>query len=119
MIVTPTASQLAHAEQIAAEPERWSRGRSKQTGQAFWLIQGSKGAAHYATASGCTCKGFYYRGVCSHVVAVKVREDRERAARQTSDRYPVRPTDPYHYCPCGLLIARSRRRCDACAERGV
>jgi hypothetical protein len=62
---------------------------------------------------------FYFRGTCSHQPAVKAREDRERAALQTSDRYPVRPTDPYHYCPCGVLIARSRRRCDVCAERGV
>ncbi len=81
MTVTPTASQVAHAEQLVAEPERWSRGRSKETGQSFWLIQGSAGHAHYATASGCTCKGFFYRGSCSHQLAVKVREDRERGER--------------------------------------
>jgi hypothetical protein len=115
-----TTATEAKVAQLVATAETWSRGRSKRDGTAFWIIPASTGAtAHWATASACTCRSFYFRGTCSHQPAVKAREDRERAALQTSDRYPVRPTDPYHYCPCGLLIACARRRCDACAERGV
>ncbi len=116
-VSVPTASQQAAAAALLGQPERWSQGRSKETGERFWLIQGSKGTAHYATAAGCTCRGFFYRGTCSHQLAVKVREDRERAARQTSDRYPVRPTDPFHYCACSTLIGRSQRRCADCSAR--
>ena len=80
-IVPPTASQRAHAETLLADPGRWLHGRSKETGEQFWVIQGSKGAAHWATNYGCTCKGFAYRGVCSHVLAVTMREA-QAAARQ-------------------------------------
>jgi hypothetical protein len=110
-IATPTASQQAHAEQLVSEPGKWSRGRSKQTGQAFWLIQGSKGTAHYATASGCTCRGFYYCGTCSHQLAVKVREDRERAARLMNDH------GAWSACRgCGILVPPiARGLCQDCA----
>jgi hypothetical protein len=80
-IVSPTASQRAAAEQLLSDPGRWSRGRSKATGQPFWLIQGSKGSAHYATSFGCTCKGFAYRGNCSHVAACRIRERAEQPVR--------------------------------------
>ena len=89
-IVAPTASQQAAAEALLADPGRWSPGRSKETGQRFWLIQGRAGHAHYATAAGCTCKGFFYRGTCSHQLAVKVREDRERIERRQPAPAPRR-----------------------------
>ena len=117
-IVTPTLSQQANAERLAAEPERWLTGRSKASGRPFFVIPGSKGVAHWTAAdgSGCTCRGFAYRGQCSHVLAVQLRQDRERAARQVPGaRYPVRPTDDYRYCACGVLIERRQRRCDGCA----
>ncbi len=85
MIATPTPSMQAGAEQLQASPERWSLGRSKVDGRPFWLIQGSQGAAHYATAYGCTCKGYRYRGCCSHVVAVTMREAQEAARRNPSE----------------------------------
>lgn len=84
-IVAPTPSQQAAAEQLLSEPGRWSHGRSKETGQAFWLIQGSKGTAHYATSFGCTCRGFTYRGICSHSLAVVMREAREAARDDVDD----------------------------------
>ena len=86
-------SAEAKAAQLAAEPERWSRGRSKRTGQEFWVIPGSRGTAHWATASGCTCKSFRFRGSCSHQLAVKVREDRERIER----RQPAPAPRPSRY----------------------
>jgi hypothetical protein len=66
----------ARAAVLLSEQTRWSRGTSKETGQPFWLIPGSKGTAHYTTAFGCTCKSFTNRGTCSHVVAVQQYEDR-------------------------------------------
>ncbi len=111
-------SAEAKVAQLVAESSRWSRGRSKVDGTEFWIIPASTGkTAHWATATACTCKSFRWRGSCSHSLAVKVRQDRERAARQTADRYPVRPTDSYGYCKCGLLIERPARRCSACSER--
>jgi len=94
MIVPPTASQQAAAEALLADPGRWSPGRSKATGQSFWLIQGSAGHAHWATAYGCTCPGYRHRGVCSHVVAVTMREAREAARLNPSELPVIRTTAP-------------------------
>ena len=90
MIATPTASQLAHAQQLVAESERWLAGRAKANGRPFYVIPGSKGVAHWTAAdgSGCTCRGFRFRGTCSHVVAVTMREARE-AARRNPCELPV------------------------------
>ena len=115
-----TTATEAKVAQLVATAETWARGRSKRDGTAFWIIPASDGrTAHWATATACTCKSFRWRGTCSHSLAVKTRQDCERAALQTADRYPVRPTDPYRYCRCGVLIKRWQRRCDGCAERGV
>ena len=115
-----TTATEAKVAQLVATADTWSRGRSKRDGTEFWIIPASTGkTAHWATATGCTCKSFRWRGTCSHSLAVKARQDRERAALQTADRYPVRLTDPYRYCRCGMLIERWQRRCDACAEWGV
>ncbi len=92
----PTASQTAAAEQLLADPGRWSPGRSKQTGRRFWLVRGSRGRSYFTTADGCSCPGFRHRGVCSHVVAATMREARE-ASRQTPCELPVTrmPRDRY------------------------
>ncbi len=89
-IVQPTASQQAAAEALLAAPEKWSHGRSKVDGRSFWLIQGSKGTAHWTSSYGCTCRGFAYRGCCSHQVAVVMREARE-ASRQAPCELPAAP----------------------------
>ena len=108
-IVPPTASQQAAAAALLAAPEKWSHGRSKVDGRAFWLSQGSKGAAHWTTAYGCTCKGFQYRGVCSHQVAVVMREA-QQAARQ-AEAYTCAFPD------CGELTERPRTLCRWHAEK--
>ena len=87
-VVSPTASQQAAAEVLLADPGRWSPGRSKVTGQAFWLIKGSKDRSYFTTADGCTCPGFRHRGICSHSLAATMREARE-AARCTPCERPV------------------------------
>ncbi len=72
-VSVPTASQRAHAAQLVAERDRWLNGRSKENGRPFYVIPGSKGVAHWTAAdgSGCTCRGYQYRGQCSHVLAVR------------------------------------------------
>ena len=73
-VVSPTASQQAAAEALLADPGRWSPGRSKATGQSFWLVRGSQGRSYFTTADGCSCPGFRHRGVCSHQMAATKRE---------------------------------------------
>ena len=88
MIATPTASQQAAAQVLLEDPGRWSSGRSKETGQAFWLVRGSQGRSYFVTPEGCTCPGFTYRGVCSHVIAATMKEC-QAAARQNPSELPV------------------------------
>jgi hypothetical protein len=110
--IAPTASMQAKASILIAEQATWSRGRSKQTGQAFWLIPGSKGTAHYTTSTGCTCRSFLHRGVCSHVVAVQLHE-RQQPALKPKARYE----DLFEACrDCGDLADGLDGRCSKCAS---
>jgi len=108
-IVPPTASQQAAAEALLADPGRWSPGRSKADGQSFWVIQGSKGTAHWATSFGCTCKGFAYRGCCSHVVAVVMREAQQAA--ELAPLFTCRQRD------CAEPVEQASSRCPGCSAR--
>lgn len=69
---------LAKATVLLEERATWQRGTSKRTGEHFWLIPASSGrTAHYTNASGCTCRSFSYRGICSHVVAVRTLAEQD------------------------------------------
>ena len=107
MNATPTASQVAHAEQLVSESDRWLTGRAKANGRPFYVIPGSKGVAHWTAAdgSGCTCRGFAYRGQCSHVLAVKLRRQRERATCRVCTQS----------LPAGVLSGV----CEACEDVGL
>lgn len=75
------------AERLASM--RWTRGRSKVTGESFWIIPASAGVgAHWATATGCTCAGYRHRGECSHVMAVRLRDRRDNPIRVVSEAAP-------------------------------
>ena len=87
MMATPTASQQAAAEALLADAGRWSPGRSKETGRVFWLVKGSQGRSYFTTADGCTCKGFAYRGVCSHQLAARMRQPEQPAPAPRRPRY--------------------------------
>ena len=108
-IVQPTASQRAAAEALLADPGRWSPGRSKETGRAFWLVRGSQGRSYFTTADGCTCPGFLYRGVCSHQVAATLRE--AQAAARQADRFTCPARD------CSAPTERAGALCVGCADR--
>ncbi len=108
-IVQPTASQQAAAEALLADPGRWSPGRSKETGRAFWLVKGSQGRSYFTTSYGCSCKGFAYRGCCSHVVAAAMK-DAQAAARQ-AHRFEC----PARGCSEATEVAGSL--CVGCSDR--
>ncbi len=90
-VSVPTTSQRAAAEMLVADPGRWSPGRSKETGQSFWLVRGSQGRSYFTTSDGCSCPGFRHRGICSHVAACRIRERAEQPVRVVGqpkrDRY--------------------------------
>lgn len=65
-----TSSMRAHAEQLVFESYTWARGRSKTSGEGFYVVPASKaGTAHYSSRFGCTCKSYRWRGECSHHLA--------------------------------------------------
>ena len=86
-IVAPTASQQAAAEQLLAEPSRWTSARRKADGRRFWIVAGRTGT-YYTAADACTCRGFRERGLCSHSLAATMREARE-AARLNPSELPI------------------------------
>src|SRR5688572_5916507 len=83
----PTASQQAAAEQLLADPSRWTSARRKADGRQFWIVAGRTGT-YYTSADASTCRGFRERGICSHSLAAAMREARE-AARLNPPELPV------------------------------
>ena len=74
-VSVPTPSMQVGAEQLLAEPARWTAARRKSDGRPFWIVKGRTGV--YYTARGgdaCTCKGWQRRHLCSHSLAVTMRE---------------------------------------------
>lgn len=76
MVGTDTAGEVSPAELIAADGDFWPRGLGKTSGRKFYVIQSRTEAdkAHWTTDYGCTCKGFFRRGRCAHVEAVRIYE---------------------------------------------
>ena len=79
MIATPTPAMQAGAEQLLAEPARWTAARRKADGKPFSIVQGRTGV-YYTTPDACTCPGFTRRGLCSHSLAATMRADRAAPA---------------------------------------
>ena len=59
---------------LVAESRTWSTGRSKRTGETFFVVpsRSEPGVAHWTCCYGCTCKGYRRRGRCAHVDAVRI-----------------------------------------------
>ena len=92
MAQTVSPAMTRKAEALAAQMPLFSRGRSKRTGESFVIVPGSTpGTAHWATSAGCTCIGFDKRGVCTHSLAVAIRELQAGPAPKKSyaELYPV------------------------------
>ncbi len=86
-LATPTPSMLAGAEQLLAEPTRWTAARRKADNKPFFIVAGRTGS-YYVTPDACTCRGFRERGICSHSLAATMREARD-AARPAPCELPV------------------------------
>jgi len=86
-IATPTPSMQAGAEQLLADPGRWTAARRKADGKPFSIVRGRTNT-YYTTPDACTCRGFRERGICSHSLAATYRECRE-AARLNASELPV------------------------------
>lgn len=86
---------LNEAFTMAMQGHTWHKGRSKKTGQAFYLIPSRSipNTAHRTTHYGCTCTGHRRRGDCVHTEAVRIFEAGEAAARKPLDRYRELFTD--------------------------
>ena len=74
-IAEPTPAMQAGAEQLLADPSRWTSARRKSDGRAFWIVVGRTGT-YYTTADACTCPGWQRRHLCSHSLAATMREAR-------------------------------------------
>lgn len=84
----------AHAQTLYARRHLWAEGTLNATGLVFYLFNSSKlnpdgtPKLYHTVRDGrwCDCKGFEYRHVCAHSLAVKWAADeaRERAARKAS-----------------------------------
>jgi hypothetical protein len=124
--VSVTPSMQAHADLLLAETN-WSRGVDLRTGRVFVAFAGSKGEIHRADADACTCKGFYHRLICAHVVAIREQAASDGLADVSHDDV----ADPAHdfeverafadavSCrSCGGRTASTRESwCSACRRR--
>ena len=84
-IATPTPSMQAGADQLLADPTRWTSARRKADNKPFFIVAGRTGS-YYVTPDACTCRGFRERGICSHSLAATYRECREAARLNPSER---------------------------------
>ena len=87
MIAEPTPAMQAGAEQLLADPTRWTAARRKADGRAFWIVRGRTGT-YYTTSDACTCPGWQRRHLCSHSLAATMREA-QQAARQNPSELPI------------------------------
>ena len=117
-IVPPTPGMRAGAEQLLAEPARWTHATRKADGREFWIVRGRTGT-YYTAANGCTCPGFTRRGLCSHSLAATMREA-ERAARQApAFECPARGCHEATEVAGSLCVGCAARRRRLAAELGV
>lgn len=96
-----------------------SRGRSKATGQPFYIVPASTGTSAHWTAtdgSGCTCIGYQRRGTCTHSTAA--RSIHERQQRPAAPAPLKRYEDLYPACAggCGDLVEKRGQSCYVCVS---
>ena len=106
--IVPTPSMQVGAEQLLAEPARWTAARRKADGREFWIVRGRTNT-YYTRADACTCPGFTRRGLCSHSLAATMREA-QQAAEQSSAFVCVARG-------CAEPTEERAALCDGCADR--
>lgn len=81
-----TPSMQAHAQALLARSRKWARGVRTRDGLAFVTFTSSRMNAHglpiyyYSSERGCTCPGHRNRGICAHVVAIRMEAEQAREA---------------------------------------
>jgi hypothetical protein len=113
--VSPAMERKAH--QLAVLLTTCSRGRSKQTGQAFYVVPSSNRLSAHWTAidgTGCTCQR---RGTCTHSIAAA--DVHKRQQPPTAPTTLIRTYEQlYPACAggCGDVVERQGARCYSCAS---
>lgn len=75
-----TDAMRRKAEQLAEEATSWLPATSRVNGRRFFIVPNSTGsAAYYCDFNQCTCRGHQWRGICSHVEAIRSVERRRMA----------------------------------------
>ena len=76
------------AFRMALDSRTWGQGRSKRSGERFWIIRSrtEEGVAHWVAfdGRGCTCHGNRRNGDCAHAEAVRMRNAGEQYATRES-----------------------------------
>jgi hypothetical protein len=122
-IISPAMRRKA--ERLAEALPFLPRGRSKETGQAFYVVPSTTApllVAHWTEldGTGCTSIGFDRRGVCTHSIAAGIVA---RAARQVAGAAHTATSSPTSWRPCsrqcGELLAPEHRyrMCDGCFSK--
>ena len=120
VVSTVSPAMSAKAAQLAELLPTLSRGRSKASGQPFYVVPSSNRlSAHWVATdgTGCTCQGFQRRGTCTHSIAAA-----DVHKRQQPTRIPTSLIKTYDelYPPCrggcGDLADTRDGFCDRCAS---
>jgi hypothetical protein len=83
-----TDSMRAHADMLLSRSHLWTRAVRKRDGLALVIFPSSRtGTSYYSAESGCTCRGFLYRGICAHVVAIRDEAEAAHEAVGPRTRY--------------------------------
>lgn len=80
MSTVVTAPMRRKAEKLVEQLATFSTGRSKRTGQRFYVVPASNRMTAHWTAldgSGCTCIGYQRRGTCTHAIAARTIHERQ------------------------------------------
>src|SRR3712207_7292850 len=111
--ISPDDPRSVRALAVLATADRWVKGRTKE-GRPFFVVTGANGRVYWTDTRDCTCPDRRQRDeTCKHIRAVRLWALQHRAVVPASTpapaptaelpQYPVRPTDPFHYCGCGAL----------------
>lgn len=116
-IVSPAMS--AKAAQLAEQLATLSRGRSKETGQTFYVVPASNRMTAHWTATdgtGCTCQGFQRRGTCTHSIAAADVHKRQQPTPSVKPRVSYEDLFPACKGGCGDIGDGRDGLCDRCAS---
>jgi hypothetical protein len=78
----PTPAMIEKAHELVTQAHTWQRARIKADGSNGYMIPSSddpEHTGHFANIFWCSCKGHTRRGICSHVVAMRLLQQQDDA----------------------------------------